>query len=291
MRDGRDLVGWGMATALMQTFRQGASARVTIDDSGHVLVEAGCQEIGNGVYTVLPQVAASVLGVAPERVRLVLGDTTLPETGGTFGSSTTLSVGSAVQDAATKLRADLGELANGAARPEDYTALLTSHGLARLSAVGEVRFAEDADVSMYTFGAVFAEVRVDEELPIPRVSRMVGVYSAGRIVNARTARSQITGGMVWGIGQALLEASETDPNLGRFLSKNLAGYLVPVNADVPDLDASFVEDEVDLRASPLGAKGIGELGAVGVGPAIANAVHHATGVRVREVPIRPEMLL
>ena len=119
---------------------------------------------------------------------------------------------------------------------------------------------------------------------------MVGVYSAGKILNAKTARSQMTGGIIWGIGQALLERSETDPGLGRFLSKNLCGYLVPVNADVPEIDTSFVE-EFDPHASPLGARGIGELGAIGIGPAIANTVFHATGVRVREMPTRPEHLL
>jgi xanthine dehydrogenase YagR molybdenum-binding subunit len=144
---------------------------------------------------------------------------------------------------------------------------------------------------MQTFGAVFAEVRVDADLGLVRVARLVGVYSAGRIINPLTARSQMTGGMVWGIGQALLEHSVVDAELGRWVSKNLAGYLLPANADVPELEALFVEDEVDLLAGPLGARGIGELGAVGVAPAIANAVFHATGIRVREVPIRPEMLL
>ena len=137
--------------------------------------------------------------------------------------------------------------------------------------------------AMYTFGAVFVEVRVDAELAIPRVTRCVGAYSAGRIINPKTARSQMTGGMIWGIGQALLERSETDGELGRFLSKNLAGYLVPVNADIGQLEAYFV-DEVDWHASALGAKGIGELGATGVAAAVANAVFHATGVRVRDLP-------
>jgi xanthine dehydrogenase YagR molybdenum-binding subunit len=143
---------------------------------------------------------------------------------------------------------------------------------------------------MHTFGAVFVEVRVDEELRIPRLSRCVGVYSAGRIINPKTARSQMLGGMIWGLGQALLEQSTMDHTLGCYLSKNLSGYLVPVNADVPELEVYFV-DEVDAHASVLGAKGIGELGAVGVGPAIANAIWHATGIRVRELPITPEMLL
>jgi xanthine dehydrogenase YagR molybdenum-binding subunit len=143
---------------------------------------------------------------------------------------------------------------------------------------------------MYSFGAIFAEVGVDEDIPIPRIRRVVGVYNAGRIINPKTARSQMTGGVVWGIGQALLEKSEMDQQHGRFLSKNLAGYLVPVNADVPEIDVSFVDD-FDEHVGPLGARGIGELGAIGVGAAIANAVFHATGIRVREVPIRPEHLL
>jgi xanthine dehydrogenase YagR molybdenum-binding subunit len=227
----------------------------------------------------------------------VLGDTTLPWAFGNLGSGTTISAGSAVLDAANKLRARLIELADGdTVDPSGYALLLSSHGLERLSADGAWApggspLGEQEDISINTWGAVFAEVRVDEQIPIPRLTRMVGVYTVGRVINPRTARSQITGGMIWGLGQALLEASEVDPNLGRFLSKNLAGYLVPVSADVPDLDVSFIEDEVDERASALGAKGMGELGGVGVAPAIANAVHHATGMRIRALPIRPEMLL
>lgn len=298
MRDGTDLVGWGMATAVMSTFRFPSTARVTVNRDGNVLVETGSQEIGGGTYTVMPQIAADVLGIDPSRVRLVLGDTTLPQAGGSFGSSTVLGVGSAVLDAARRLQVKLRRLADGGDPAKaGLGRLLAGHGLDRLSAEGswapggDSPIGEAPDVSMATFGAVFAEVRVDADLCLPRVARMVGVYSAGRIINPKTARSQITGGMIWGLGQALLEASEVDQNLGRFVSKNLAGYLVPVSADVPPLDASFIEDEVDEAASLLGAKGIGELGAVGVGPAIANAVHHATGVRVRDLPIRPETLL
>jgi xanthine dehydrogenase YagR molybdenum-binding subunit len=233
----------------------------------------------------MPQIAADALGVPVERVRIALGDTTLPEAGGTFGSSTTLSVGSAVLDAARKLRARLGEL--GAEAADDYGGALGSAGLDRLSAEGSWTPEGGEEYAMFAFGAVFAEVRVDEEIPIPRVARIVGAYSAGRIVNPKTARSQIQGGMIWGIGQALLEESPMDGPLGRYLSKNLAGYLVPSNADVSSLEVHFV-DEIDPRASLIGARGIGELGATGVGAAIANAVSHATGVRIREVPIRVE---
>lgn len=298
-KQGHELVGTGMATAFMPTFRQPANARVTLEPGGHFLVEAGCQEIGTGPYTIMPQIAADALRVPVERVRLVLGDTELPETGGTFGSSTTMGVGSAVFDAATKLARELSRLAGGElpSSPGALDALLGRSGRDRIAMDGSWSPGEGAgplgeppDRAIATFGAVFAEVRVDSELYIPRVTRLVGVYSAGRIVNPQTARSQISGGMVWGVGQALLECSVTEPQLGRFLHKNLAGYLVPVNADIPTPVVEFV-DEVDPLASRFGGKGIGELGATGIGPAIVNAVWHATGVRVREVPVTPERLL
>ena len=322
MRDGRDLVGWGMATAMMETFRFPSKARVSIISGGRVLVEAGSQEIGTGVRTILPQIAADALGVSIDRIDLSLGDTSLPETGGTFGSSTTIGVGSAVHDAATRLRSKLEERAGGAVPPSaQWDAMLADAGIDRMSVESDwsstrivqriglassiralaadgdwkpgpeaTQLGGDPRWSMHTWGAVFVEVRVDEDFRIPRVSRIVGVYSAGRIINPKTARSQMTGGIIWGVGQALLEESAMDPQLGRYLSKNLAGYVVPVNLDIPDIDVSFVED-VDPHASPLGARGIGELAATGVSAAIANAVFHATGVRVRRLPIRPEALL
>ena len=143
---------------------------------------------------------------------------------------------------------------------------------------------------MFSFAAVFAEVRVDPDLGLVRLNRFVGAYDAGRIVNPKTARSQAIGGIIWGVGQALLEQSETDPTTGRYLSRNYSGYLVPTNADVPNLDVLFV-GEFDEEASPLGAKGLGELTAVSVAPAIANAVYHATGRRVRDLPISIEKIL
>jgi xanthine dehydrogenase YagR molybdenum-binding subunit len=276
----------------------GSTARLRITNKGELIVEAGIQEIGTGVHTVLPQLAADALGVDTSRVRLIAGDTNLPPSYGNFGSGATISVGSAVLDAARNLRARLYGLAGDEhTDPADYGSLLRAHGLDQLSADGawgpggHDPLGEQEDVSMHTFGAVFAEVRIDEELCIPHLSRAVGVYSIGRVLNPVTARSQMIGGITWGLGQALLESSEKDLNLGRYMSKNLAGYLVPVNADVPEIDASFIEDEVDERASLFGGKGMGELGAVGIGPAIANAVYHATGVRIRELPIRPEVLM
>jgi xanthine dehydrogenase YagR molybdenum-binding subunit len=292
MRQGRELVGYGMATAAMTTFRNAAKARATIDRSGEVLIEACTQEIGTGVSGVMVHVAAETLGVPVEAVRVKIGDTDLPESPMTAGSSSTLSVGSAVQDAAMKLRARLQALSatGDGALPNEYGALLGRHGLERVSADGEWVPAAQPAFAYSSFGAIFVEVRVDEDLRLPRLKRAVGVYSAGRIVNPKTARSQLIGGITWGVGQALLEASEMDRKLGRYLSKNLAGYLVPVNADIGEIDVSFA-DELDPHASAIGARGIGELAATGIGPAIANAVFHATGVRVRELPIRPEHLI
>lgn len=310
VRDGDALIGYGMASSTMFSIGQPASARLTVRADGSVLIEAGTQEIGTGVYTIMPQVAAEVLGCSPGQVTLRLGDTTLPPTGGTYGSSTTGSVGSAVHAAARALAAKLASMAfaEGGASAEavrldgadvvlrggpvdrvGLRELLDRSGTDAVSADGEWSPSDSGHTAM-TFGAIFAEVAVDELLPIPRVRRLIGVYSAGRIINALTARSQMIGGMTWGIGQALLEQSVPEPHLGRWVAKNLAGYLLPVNADVPDLSVSFV-DEYDEHAGALGAKGIGELGAVGVSAAIANAVHHATGTRVRDLPITPEALL
>jgi xanthine dehydrogenase YagR molybdenum-binding subunit len=257
-----------------------------------------------------------------DRIRLAIGDTALPEAAGTFGSSTAVGVGSAVHAAATRLKHKMQALSDRGEpiAPDDYAAILSRQSVERISAesdwsspsvvqriglVSEAKrlaadgawspgpdaspLGEPPDYSMHGWGAVFAEVRVDEDFLIPRVTRLVGVYSAGRIINPKTARSQMIGGMIWGIGQALLEESSMDRTLGRYVSKNLAGHLIPVNADVPDLHVQFV-DEYDPIASAFGGRGIGELGAVGVAPAILNAIWHATGVRVRQLPVRPELL-
>jgi xanthine dehydrogenase YagR molybdenum-binding subunit len=278
-REGDLLIGWGMASCIMSTFRFPAAARATLEADGRVTLAAGCQEIGTGAYTVLPQIAAEVLGIAAERVRLVLGDTSLPETGGTFGSSTTLSVGSAVKDAAEKLKVKMQGLAPGTAVSADGEWKLP--GGAMFDAVGG-----KSPYAMHTWGAVMLEVAVDEALGLVRLRRAVGGYSAGRIVNPRTARSQMIGGIVWGYGQAVLEESPVDERYGRYLSKNLSGVMLPVNADIPaDIDIFFA-DEHDPHASAIGARGIGELGATGVAAAIANAVWHATGKRLRRLPIR-----
>jgi xanthine dehydrogenase YagR molybdenum-binding subunit len=296
-RDGATLLGLGMSSAIMSTFRFACAARAVLRADGRVDIEVGTQEIGTGTRTVLAQVAADVLGIATERVTVVLGSTALPETGGTFGSSTTMSVGSAVADAARNLRRSLDELAPPGTRPSPdvWPELLARNRLDRLDADGAFALPGGAgfdahggagDYSMHTYGAVFVEMEVDEALGRARMRRAVACYSVGRVLNPVTARSQMIGGIIWGFGRAMLEVSAMDSRYGRYLSKNLSGVMLPVNADLPrDIDVCFIAEE-DRHASAIGVRGIGELGEVGVAAAITNAIYHATGKRIRELPVR-----
>ena len=317
MRDGRYLIGQGVAAAIYTHWRWPGKARVTINGGGSALVEAAAHDIGTGTYTVMAQVAADVLGLAPDKVTVRLGDTRLPESHPAIGSATVSNATAAVMLAARAARekaialtlTDRDAPFAGAA-PDDvivadgrlalaktnlnvtYAELLARNGLSSL--VGEGDYAPVEEVNgpkaIFSFSAVFAEVRVDAELGLVRLNRFVGAYDAGRIINPKTARSQAIGGIIWGVGQALLEQSETDPASGQFINRNYSGYLVPTNADIPELDVLFVGG-FDEEASPLGTKGLGELTAVSVAPAIANAVYHATGKRIRDLPITVEKLL
>jgi len=291
MRVGRYLIGQGMAGAIYTHWRWPAKARVTLRSDGSALVEAGMHDIGTGTYTVMQQVAADALGLAPERVTVRLGDTRLPASHAAIGSATMANAGAAVLLAAKAAREKAMALAKDKVNI-GYAELLSRNGLSALVAEADYDPVEEAQgpKAIFSFAAVFAEVRVDPELGLVRLSRFVGAYDAGRIINPKTARSQAIGGIIWGVGQALLEQSETDPVLGRFLHRNCSGYLVPTHADIPELETLFV-GEFDEEASPLGAKGLGELTAVSVAPAIANAVYHATGKRVRDLPITIEKLL
>jgi xanthine dehydrogenase YagR molybdenum-binding subunit len=253
----------------------------------------------------------------PDRVNVRLGDTRLPESHPAIGSSTTANATAAVMlaaqaahEKATALALTGRDAPFAGAAPEDvtvadgrlalkktnltitYTELLARNGIASLTGDGDYTPIEEANgpKAIFSFSAVFAEVRVDADLGLVRLNRVVGAYDAGRIINPKTARSQAIGGIIWGAGQALLEQSETDPVSGQFTNRNYSGYLVPTNADIPNLDVMFV-GEFDEEASPLGAKGLGELTAVSVAPAIANAVYHATGRRVRDLPITVEKIL
>jgi xanthine dehydrogenase YagR molybdenum-binding subunit len=316
MRDGRYLIGQGVAGAIFTHWRWPGKARVTLDGAGTALVEAAAHDIGTGTYTTMAQVAADALGLTPDRVVVRLGDTRLPESHPAIGSATAANATAAVLLAAQAARDKAIALALtgrdapfAGATPGDvivaegrlslattnvnitYAELLARNGLSSLVGDGDYDPVEEVNgpKAIFSFSAVFAEVRVDPDLGLVRLNRFVGAYDAGRIINPKTARSQAIGGIIWGTGQALLEQSETDPVLGRFLNRNYSGYLVPTNADIPELDVLFVGN-FDEEASPLGAKGLGELTAVSVAPAIANAVYHATGKRIRDLPITTENL-
>jgi xanthine dehydrogenase YagR molybdenum-binding subunit len=274
MRDGGLVLGWGMAAATYPANMAPANARARLLADGTAEVEAAASDMGPGTYTTITQVAADALGLPPEHVRFRLGRSGYPATPPHGGSLTTASVGSAVRAACLAVRE---QAASTSRRPLEASATSKRGDAAR-------------NFSMHAFGAIFVEVAVDIDLATARVRRIVGAYAAGRIVNPRLAHSQCTGGMVGGIGMALMERTVIDPHDGRPVNASLADYLVPVNLDIDSLEALFVEEE-DPHVNPLGVKGLGEIALVGTAPAIANAVFHATGKRVRNLPIRIEDLL
>jgi xanthine dehydrogenase YagR molybdenum-binding subunit len=293
MRDGRNLIGWGMASANRPSHRAPCSARALMRADGTVTVSCGSHEMGMGTATVMSQLAAETLGIPAERVRFEYGDTKLPTAPISAGSLTAASVGSAVFGAVTELKRKLGELAGtdpASLDPNNYTAILRQHYLDHIDAQFDAKPPMEDPYSSHAFGAHFVEVAIDEDIPVVRVRRIVSAFAAGKILNEKTARSQCFGGIVWGLGQALIEQTHVDTNLGSFTNVNFAEYLVPVNPDIQSIDVILVEEN-DPHINPIGVKGIGEVSIVGVAPAIANAVFHATGKRVRELPITVEKLL
>ncbi len=290
MRDGRSLIGWGMATAIYHAERSAAAAQAILYANGTAVVRTAASDMGPGTYTSMTQVAAETLGLPVEKVHFELGDTEMPKAPVHGGSITMASVGNGVLAACQALRGKLKELAAGH-DSATFVEVLHRHGLERLEAEAEAKPGnEQKNYASAAFGAVFVEVRVDPAFGAVRVPRIVGAYDAGRIVNPKIARSQCIGGMVGGLGMALEEIAEWDERLGRVMNANLAEYLVPVNADVAELDVQFVPSN-DTIFNPLGAKGLAEIALCGVAPAIASAVYHATGKRVRHLPIRPESLV
>jgi xanthine dehydrogenase YagR molybdenum-binding subunit len=281
------------------------------------MVASGTQDLGTGTYTVMTQVSADALGFPPEKIHFELGDSSLPQAPGSGGSQSAASVSPAVRDACMQVRSrlislavadnaspvhgmDLSDLSveNGwvvsRSNPslrDPAAAILARAGGQPIEAVVSLKPGQErSEYSMHSFGAVFTEVHVDADLGTIRVPRIVGVYDVGRVLNEKTARSQMMGGMVWGVGAAFEEDTLLDERYGRFVNMNLAEYLVPVNADIGTLDISFI-NEPDPHINSLGVRGIGEIGLTGVVGALANAVYHATGVRVRDLPITLDKVL
>jgi xanthine dehydrogenase YagR molybdenum-binding subunit len=339
MREGRWLVGYGMAGVTYGHNQAKCQARATIRRDGSAYVCSGTTEIGVGTWTVMGQLVAELLGLPPERITFDLGDTALPQAPYVGGSGTTVGLGSAIHDACRRLvQAFLDTIGDDEGSPlagrkledvvidggrilraddpstgERYADILARHGLDELTADGDsapprgemgtqvkslivhghlgrkLVGLSHASVPAGAFGARFVEVRVDPDLGLLRVARVVSAIDAGRVVNEKTARSQIIGGTVQGIGTAMFEEVLSDPGSGRIANATFGDYLIPVNGDVPDMDVVFVG--APDPANPLGAKGVGEVGYVGIPAAVANAVYHATGRRLRSLPITIDQLL
>jgi xanthine dehydrogenase YagR molybdenum-binding subunit len=306
------LVGWGMGTATFPALMFQGEARAVVRNDGSGLMETGAHDMGQGAWTALAQIAADGLGLEAEQVEFRSGTSDLPDAGIAGGSSHTATAGMAIHNAGAAVIAKLADLATGdqrsplfgagnagvtaragrlfrrddESRSESYADILGRAGLAEIEARGKGAAdpAAQSVYAMHAHGAVFAEVKVDPDLGQIRVTRLVGAFAAGRVINPRMVRSQIFGGMIWGVSFALHEQAITDRRSGRILNANLAEYHVPVNADVPSLEALMI-DEHDPHVNALGIKGVGEIGVTGSAGAVANAVWHATGVRVRRFPI------
>jgi len=316
MRDGTELVGWGMATGIWEALQMPTAVRIVLTANGHAEVACATSDIGTGTYTIMAQVAADMLGLPLDNISIKLGDSTLPQSPVEGGSWMAASVAHAIATTAGEVRKELLRLAKS--MPDspltdaklDEVALSdgklvskrdTAHAVpiadimraAKLDRIAQEKtnsFKDAGSHAQNTHSAIFAEVKVDEELGVVRVTRVVNAVAAGRILNLKTAHSQIMGSVVWGIGMALHEETLYDHRFGRVMNANIAEYHVPVNADVHDIKVIFV-DEPDELINPLGIKGLGEIGIVGVAAAIANAVYHATGKRVRDLPITLDKIL
>lgn len=317
-REGSEWVGWGMATGQWDAMQMFARAHAELHADGRLVVSSAASDIGTGTYTVMSMIAAETLGLPLEQVSFQLGDSTLPVAPIEGGSSHVSTVGSAVEGACIRLRRRLLALARrgpgsafARARLDDVvfaggTMALRSDPASAIALTGILERAgrrridarylllpdmlEQRRYTRATHSAVFVEVRVDEELGTVRVMRVVSAIAAGRILNPATARSQIIGGVIWGIGAALHEHTESDHRFGRFMNHDLAQYHLSANADIHDIEVIFA-DEDDRVVSSLGAKGVGEIGLVGVSAAISNAIYHATGRRLRSTPITPDRVM
>jgi xanthine dehydrogenase YagR molybdenum-binding subunit len=314
MREGSDLVGWGMATGVWEALQVPIAVRIALSANGHAEVACATSDIGTGTYTIMAQVAADMLGLPLDNISIKIGDSSLPQSPVEGGSWIATSVANAIMTTAGAIRDELlglarkvpnSPLANAAS---DEVALADGKLVSKRDASRGVSIADamrqgaverivqekttnptgDHSKANNTHVAHFIEVKVDEQLGVVRVTRAVSAVAAGRILNTKTGGSQILGGVVWGIGMALHEATHVDHRIGRIMNANLAEYAVPVHADIHDIKVIFVDEKDD--SNPMGLKGLGEIGIVGAAAAVANAVYHATGKRVRDLPITLDKL-
>jgi xanthine dehydrogenase YagR molybdenum-binding subunit len=317
MRADNLLLGWGMSTGIYKAERQAAAAHARLLPDGTLLLQSATADTGPGTATIMTQIAADASGISPANIRFELGDSSFPEAPLQAGSHTATSVGSAVHEVCAALKKQLLDLARrlphselSNAKPADlvvengvivstrnrnqrlsYAEVLKRHQLPALDLTQEAKEAlAMKEYSGKSFCANFVEVQVHPLTHAVRVSRVVSVVDAGTVLNAKTARSQVYGSVVWGIGMALMEDARLDHRYGRIVNHDLAEYHVPVNADVPEVEVEFI-NQPDPVLDPMGAKGLGEIGLVGFAAAVANAVYHATGKRIRELPITPDKLV
>jgi xanthine dehydrogenase YagR molybdenum-binding subunit len=314
MRNGGDLVGFGMATGIWDAFQAPITVRIVLSANGHAEVACATSDIGTGTYTIMAQVAADTLGLPFENISIKLGDSSLPQSPVEGGSWIAASVCNGIATTADAIRDELLRLANqmpgsplanmapGQVALSDGKLMSLSDASRSVSIADAMRHCDvdrieqekttnptdDPARAHNAHSAIFAEVNIDEQLGVIRVTRVVSAVAAGRILNTKTASSQILGSVVWGIGMALHEETLIDHRIGRIMNANIAEYHVPVNADIHDIRVIFVDEADD--SNPLGIKGLGEIGIVGVAAAIANAVYHATGKRVRDLPITLDKL-
>jgi len=290
MRDGKLLVGWGVATGRWGAFQAPATVKIVLKPDGTALVQSAASDMGPGTYTTITMIAAENLGLPMEKVKFELGNSDLPQAPVHGGSLTTASIGTAVQECCRKMMKKVGELAGR--ETADFASVLRTKNLDKLEETHQSmpNFGERGKYSIASHGAQFVEVKVDEDIGKISVTRVLAMTAAGKVINPKAAHSQEMGGAIWGIGMALTEETEIDHRYGRIINPNLQHYHVPTNGDVFEIETVFVEED-DKIVNPLGVKGMGELGMVGVPAAIANAVFHATGKRIRDLPITPAKLM
>jgi xanthine dehydrogenase YagR molybdenum-binding subunit len=314
MREGSDLVGWGMATGIWEALQAPIAVRIALTANGHAEVACATSDIGTGTYTIMAQVAADMLGLPLENISIKLGDSSLPQSPVEGGSWIATSVSNGIVTTAGAIRDELlrfakqmsnspladsatGDvmLANGrivskrdASRGVSIADAMRQGAVDRIEQMKTTEPSGDHSRASNTHAAHFVEVKVDEQIGVVRVTRAVSAVAAGRILNPKTGGNQILGSVVWGIGMALHEETHVDHRIGRIMNANLAEYAVPVHADIHDIRVIFVDEPDD--SNPLGLKGLGEIGIVGVAGAVANAVYHATGKRVRDLPITLDKL-